>query len=132
MNEVTIVALVGAVITLAAFIKAVVYLRNEMKKVITGTVSPEIADMNEKIDELKSDMNQGFSEVNKKIDKSDMEACQNFLVHCLTDFDRGIGDDAMLQRFWKQYDYYIDHDGNSYIKSRVEDLKASGKLRRLK
>lgn len=132
MNEITLVAVVGAIITLAAFVKAVVYLRDEMQKIITGTVSPEIADVNKKIDGLRSDMNQGFSEVNTKIDKSDMEACQNFLVHCLTDFDRGIGDDAMLQRFWKQYDYYIDHDGNSYIKSRVEDLKASGKLRTLK
>lgn len=131
MDQITLAAVVAGIIALAAFIKAVAYLKKQMEGAIEGMLTDKFTDVNNKIDGLQTDMNQGFSDINQKIDKSDMEACQNFLVHCLTDFDRGIGDDAMLQRFWKQYDYYIDHDGNSYIKSRVEDLKQSGKLRAL-
>ncbi len=129
MDKITIAVVVAGIIGLAAFVKAVLYLKKQMKDAVEGVLADKFTGVNNKIDGLQTDMNQGFSDIHQKIDKSDMEACQNFLVHCLTDFDRGIGDDAMLQRFWKQYDYYRSHDGNSYIKNRVEDLVQNGKLR---
>ncbi len=122
---------IEGVVLLASFIGALIYFKATMKETIKEVQKEDFDGVRSSIDELKEDMNQRFDSTNEKIDKSDMEACQNFLVHCLTDFDKGIGDSAMVQRFWKQYDYYIDHDGNSYIKSRVEDLKAQGKLRKL-
>ena len=123
--------IIEGVIMAGAFVGAVIYLKATLKDTIKDVQKEDFEDMHDSIDDLKITMNNGFNDVNSRIDKSDMEACQNFLVHCLTDFDKGIGDSAMIQRFWKQYDYYIDHDGNSYIKSRVEDLKAQGKLRKL-
>ena len=59
----------------------------------------------------------------------DLETCKNFLVRCIADIERGDKmSETEVERFWEQYEHYTKQGGNSYIKEKVEKLKASGKL----
>ena len=59
----------------------------------------------------------------------DRETCKNFLVRCIADIERGDKmSETEVERFWEQYEHYIKQGGNSYIKEKIEKLKASGKL----
>jgi hypothetical protein len=70
-----------------------------------------------------------ITEINARLDKVNMEACKNFLVRCLADIDRGDElTETEAQRFKEQYDYYIEHNGNTYIKDKYEKSKSEGKL----
>lgn len=116
------------------------FLYSKMKGFIEKTienmlkpVTDSIADLGSRIDKVDNGMNERLdhvdAEISKRLNKVDMQACKNFLVRCLSDLERG---DALgeveKERFKEQYDYYIDHDGNSYIKDKVEKYKAEGKL----
>lgn len=58
-----------------------------------------------------------------------METRKNFLVQCISNIEQGEEmEEIELERFHESYKKYIDGGGNSYIKSRVEKLKAEGKL----
>ena len=58
-----------------------------------------------------------------------MDNAKNYIVPFLARVERGEPVDSIeLERFHEEYKFYTDHDGNSYIKSRVEKLKKEGKL----
>lgn len=81
------------------------------------------------VDENFKALNDTIMEINSKVEKNTMESCKNFLVRCLADIDRGDSlTETESQRFKEQYDYYIRHDGNTYIKDKYEKSKAEGKL----
>ena len=116
------------------------FLYSKMKEFIEDTikemlnpVTDSIKNIGSRIDEVDNGMNERLdhvdAEISKRLNKVDMQACKNFLVRCLSDLERG---DALgeveKERFKEQYDYYINHDGNSYIKDKVEKYKAEGKL----
>ena len=60
----------------------------------------------------------------------DKETCKNFLVRCIADIERGDSlSETEMQRFKEQYDHYReDLHQNTYLKDKVEKLKAEGKL----
>ena len=79
-------------------------------------------------DQFKS-FSDAISGIEKRLDKIDMEASKNFLVRCLGDIEKGQGlTVAEKMRFKEQYDYYLAHGGNTYIKDEVDKYKAEGKL----
>jgi hypothetical protein len=58
-----------------------------------------------------------------------MDNAKNYIVPFLARVERGEPvDNIEVERFHEEYKYYRDHDGNSYIKSRVEKLQKDGKL----
>ncbi len=58
-----------------------------------------------------------------------LDNAKNYLVPFLSKVERGEPvDEIELERFHEEYTFYIDHGGNSYIKSRVDKLKQAGKL----
>ena len=118
-----------AIVLLAAFIGAVLYLKSTMRDTIKEVNKEDFEDVHDSITDLKNDMNDSFNEVNKRIDKSDLEACRNFLVHAMVDIERGIADDALIHRFWDELDHYHEHKQNSYIDTRVQALIDTGKLK---
>lgn len=93
-----------------------------LSKTITDTITKVVKD-------LLAPITKSIDDLNKRLNTVDQETCKNFLVRCLADVERG---DQMTEieneRFWEQYAYYIDHGGNTYIKNKVEKLKAEGKL----
>lgn len=58
-----------------------------------------------------------------------MDNAKSYIVPFLARLERGEPVDSIeLERFHEEYKYYLDHDGNSFIKDRVEKLKKDGKL----
>ena len=58
-----------------------------------------------------------------------LDNAKNYIVPFVVKVERGEPIDSIeLERFHEEYKYYIDHGGNSYIKSRVEKLQKEGKL----
>lgn len=81
-------------------------------------ISDQLKPTNDKIDTLQS----SISEV-------DMSNCKNYLVQIISILEAGgTVDKVALERFWENYDHYIELGGNSYIHTAVERLKKEGKL----
>jgi hypothetical protein len=58
-----------------------------------------------------------------------LDNAKNYLVPFLCKVERGEPvDEIELERFHEEYAFYINHGGNSYVKSRVDKLKQAGKL----
>ena len=92
-----------------------------LQKSISKTLEPT----NQKIDEL----NRKIDLLETKHDESDMSRVKDFLVEFLARIERNEPiDEEELERFWENYDFYNAHGGNSYIHSKMEKLKAEGKL----
>ena len=58
-----------------------------------------------------------------------LDNAKNYLVPFLSKVERGEPcDEIELERFHEEYQFYTEHGGNSYIKSRVNKLQKEGKL----
>lgn len=69
-----------------------------------------------------------FDSVNQRLDRVDMEACKNFLVRVIPDIEDGTIDETEKQRFYEQYEHYLEMGGNTYIKHKVEVLQKEEKI----
>ena len=70
-----------------------------------------------------------FDRQEAQIKKIDLENCKNFLVSYLAKVENeGTTDEIETQRFWEEYEHYIQGGGNSYIRQKVDKLKDAGKL----
>lgn len=80
-------------------------------------------------DWIAKQFDEKIAPLDAKITRVDMESCKNYLVRCLADFENGTTiSETEQERFWEQYEHYLAEGGNSYIKHKVEKLKAEGKL----
>ena len=103
---------------IAGFISGVGFLYTKIKKWISNSMHEALTPIN---DEIKG--------LHDRLDTVNMEACKNFLVRCIADFDKGVQtSDTELERFWEQYGYYIKNGGNTYISKKVEKLEQEGKI----
>ena len=67
--------------------------------------------------------------IGKDVLKVDMQQTKNFLVRAFADIEREVPlTEIEKLRLKEQYDHYINHGGNSYIKDEYEKLKKDGKL----
>lgn len=67
--------------------------------------------------------------VGKLLESLAMDNAKNYIVPFLARMERGEPVDSIeVERFHEEYKYYREHNGNSYIKSRVEKLQKDGKL----
>lgn len=58
-----------------------------------------------------------------------LDNAKNYLVPFLSKVERGEPvDEIELERFHEEFQFYVSHGGNSYVKSRVEKLQKAGKL----
>ena len=81
--------------------------------------------MSDQLEAIKSE----FKAVSAKVDNVDMESCKNYLVVFLSGVDKGnTVDEIEKERFYEQFQHYSSIGGNSYIKRKVEQLEAEGKL----
>ena len=80
-------------------------------------------------DEKVAPVNESIKEVKQTVSRVDMESCKNYLARCLADFDRDKElSETEKERFFENYEHYIENHGNSYIKHKVEKLISEGKL----
>lgn len=89
-----------------------------VKKALTGLFKEQMTEIGKRLDQQE-----------ETIKKIDLENCKNFLVSYLSKIEHdGEADETETQRFWEEYQHYTEAGGNSYIKQKVEKLKAAGKL----
>jgi hypothetical protein len=90
------------------------------KKAVTNAVA----------DQFKN-LSKAINDINDQLKKVDMEACKNFLVRCISDFenDQPINE-TEVQRFWEQYDHYTAEGHNGYIMHKVSLLEKEGRIKR--
>lgn len=101
-------ALGGSVTTIVLFIK----------KALKALLRDQIAEIKTENQSIKTE-----------IRSVDLENCKNYLVTFLAGAERGKPHDEIeLERFHEQYEHYTKIGGNSYIRAKVDKLKAAGKL----
>ena len=103
---------------LVALIGGLGYLTKAIKTWLTKLLEEQFKEINDRIDSLQQQM----TEV-------DMESCKNYLVGFLSDVEKGaVIDEIQKERFWEQFEHYAKSGGNSYIKNKVDDLRAKNWL----
>jgi hypothetical protein len=89
-----------------------------VKKVLKALFKEQMETLNKRLDQHDA-----------QIKKIDLENCKNFLVSYLAKVESaGTTDEIETQRFWEEYEHYVQCGGNSYIRQKVDKLKAAGKL----
>ncbi len=118
MENITLGEISIAIAFLVGLITGIRYLHKQLKQWIAKLLEEQFDSIKDKMDDL-----------HKRIENVDMQACKNYLVSFLSDVEKNqIIDETERERFWEQYQHYIEHGGNSYIKRKVEHLKSEGKL----
>ncbi len=89
-----------------------------VKKVLKALFKEQMETIDQRLDQQAA-----------QIKKIDLENCKNFLVSYLAKVEHeGPADEIETQRFWEEYEHYIQGGGNSYIRQKVDKLKAADKL----
>ena len=118
MENITLGQIAAGLALIVGLIASVVYLKTKIEEALEKLLNEKFKALNSRIDTIEG-----------KIDKVDTETCKNFLVRFLADVENG---SVILpqesQRFWEEYQHYVENNGNSYIKEWVEKLKKKGLL----
>ena len=118
METITIGQISLAITFMVGLISGVGALTGSMKKWINKALEDQFDHTNKRIDSLQL-----------RIDEVDAAACKNFLVARLAEVENGREmSETTKERFYEQYEHYIKIGGNSYIRKKVEQLEADGKL----
>lgn len=101
-----------------AFLVTCITTVKTLRKHLRDTVEELLKDSFEKIEKSQAD-------IMKRLNTVDLENCKNYLVTFLAELSRGEPkDETERQRFWEEYEHYTQNGGNSYIKNKVEEMKA--------
>lgn len=118
MEDLTLGQISLGIAFFVALIGGIGVLISSFKKLLTTMLAEQFA-------ELKLDI----EKINTRLANVDMASTKNFLVRCIRDYEAGEQmSDTETERFWEQYEHYCKNGGNSYIKRKVEQLKADGKI----
>lgn len=114
MEQITLGQAAGALALVVAIIAGI----NSLKKSIKGWLDTALKDQFSALEQMQKD-------ILKRLDSVDIENCKNYLVTFLAEAQRGeMKDETEMQRFWEEYEHYQKLGGNSYIRNKVEELKA--------
>lgn len=128
--NITVVEAVSAILAivagLVAFIKGCEYLVQKSSNAFSKAVEENLKPVNARIDTLIKEV----QNVENQAYNADLNSCKNFLVRFLADIEQGQPvDEVERMRFWETYQRYtVELGQNSYIKEKVSNLKAQGKL----
>ena len=118
MEQVTIGQVGLALTFIVGLLTSIKYLKGNLKEWVAGAVKEQMDDLGGKVERMEA-----------RIAEVDIEGCKNFLVSRIAEVERGTPlSEFEKQRFMEQYDHYQKAGGNSYIKDKVERLKADGKI----
>jgi len=119
IQDLTLEQLSVIIVFILGLIVGIRQLKKEIKDAIAKSLKDEFDKVTGKLEDLQ-----------ESIAGIDVQVTKNFLVRYLADVEReDVIFDAEKQRFWEEYDHYIDDLGeNSFIKEWVKELEKSGKL----
>jgi hypothetical protein len=129
INDVTIGNFAARLGTIVAIIGGFAFLYAKLKEVIEDVIKKMLEPITESISTLTGRIDTIESSIETGLEVAAMESCKNYLVACLGELEKGDElSEAEKERFGEQYDYYLKHGGNSYIRGKAETYKAQGKL----
>lgn len=118
MESITLGEISLAVTFVVGLIAGIGYLRSHLKDWVGQSVRDQFVTVQTSIDQI-----------NRRLDDVDMENTKNFLVSVISMVEKGGWlDDIENERFWEEFEHYSSIGGNSYIKRKIEQLKADGKI----
>ena len=118
MDGITLKDISLSLALIVGILSSSVYLNSNLKKWI-----------GKQFDEKVEPVKKSIDEVDAKVSRVDMESCKNYLARCLADFDRDEElSETEKERFWENYEHYLENGGNSYIKHKVDKFISEGKL----
>lgn len=118
MENITLGNVAVAVAFIVALLGGFAKLYKQIKILLTKLLEQEFKTINNNIRDLQG-----------RMDEVDMQCCKNFLVNFLADLEtKGTASEVELERFYEQYEHYVEIGGNSYVKHQVEKLESEGKL----
>lgn len=125
MEQITIGQIAIAVAFVAALITGGVKIKDAVKKWLTATLKESFDAQKRETDEIKKTVD----DIKGQLDKVDLENCKNYLVTFLAETERGEQKDEIeIQRFYEEYQHYVEKGGNSYVKEKFAKLKQKGLL----
>ena len=114
MEQLTIGQLAAAVTFIVALVTGIKYLNKTIKEWINSALNDRFKTLEKKIDDQ-----------DKKLDELDIDECKNYIILFISKVNNGDKiEDMELQRFYNLYEHYLDEGENSFIKTKVEELKA--------
>jgi hypothetical protein len=123
MEHITVGQIAVAVAFIAALITGGVKIKDTVKKWLEGILKEKFEEQKRETDAIKASV----EGLRTQLSTVDLENCKNYLVTFISEVKRGEQKDEIeRQRFWEEYQHYIDQGGNSYIHRDVEELKAKG------
>lgn len=118
MESITVGQIASAIALLAGLITGGGIIIKQVRKALENALTEKFNAVDVRLDDL-----------NDSLDVMKKDACMNYLVAYLNDVANGQQmDEVATKRFWELYDYYTMHGGNSYIREKVNKLKARGLL----
>ena len=125
MEQITIGQIAVGIAFLAALITGGVKIKDAVKKWLEGLLQS-------RFDEQKKDnedMKKSLEDLKAQLADVDLEKRKNYLVTFLAETERGeLKDEIEIQRFYEEYQHYIDKGGNSYVKEKYAKMKQKGYL----
>lgn len=123
MENITVGQILAIIAAFAALITGGVKIKDAVKKWLTGMLSEKFAEQKKETDAIKTSV----EDLKKQLNTVDLENCKNYLVTYLSAIERGEEKDEIEhQRFYEEYQHYVEHGGNSYIKDKVSKLRNKG------
>ena len=129
ITDVTIGTFASNLALIVSIIGGFAFLYAKLKAVIESVIKELLAPVTKKIDDLSGRVDGLETSIDNSLEVAAMESCKNYLVACLGELEKGDElSEAEKERFGEQYDYYLKHGGNSYIRGKADYFKAQGKL----
>ena len=118
MDSITIGQISLVITFIVGLITGISYLHKSLKDWIAKSLKDQLDAIDHKI-----------SGVQTTVDDVDKNATKNFLVSTLSGIEKGQPlDEIERERFFEQYEHYSKIGGNGYVKAKVDQLRAEGKL----
>lgn len=113
MENITLGQFAAVVAFIVALITGIKFLSKTIKEWLNSVLNERFKNLENKINEQ-----------DKKLSKLDIDECKNYIILFISKVSNGETiEDIELQRFYDLYKHYLDEGENSYIKSKVEELK---------
>jgi len=113
MENITMGQFAAAIALIVALITGIKYLNKTIKEWINAALNDRFHNLEQKI-----------SEQDQKLNELDIDECKNYIILFISKVNNGERiEDIELQRFYSLYEHYLDKGENSFIKTKVEELK---------
>ena len=113
MENITIGQFAAAIALIVGLITGIKYLNKTIKEWINAALNDRFGNLEKKIEEQ-----------DQKLNELDIDECKNYIILFISKVNNGERiEDIELQRFYSLYEHYLDKGENSFIKTKVEELK---------